>query len=132
MASADFAAPKAETQPEQGGQRAARPAEHSASSSQNVLKTAAQDVSRENAAQENARDAHMGGLGSLDVVPEKDENVVGSLGGEENFDDVNRDGSLGRAANFDDSNRDGSLGRAQNFDTRNRDGSLSGMLLMFL
>jgi hypothetical protein len=117
MASADFAAPKAEKQSGQEGQREGQRAARPASSSPDVLETAAQDVSRENAAQQNARDAHMGGLGSLDVVPEKDENVVGSLGGEEDFDGFNRDGSLGRAANFD---------------KMNRDGSLSGMLPIFM
>jgi hypothetical protein len=34
------------------------------------------------------------GLGALDVVPENDQNVMGSLGGEEKYDENNRDGSL--------------------------------------
>jgi hypothetical protein len=34
------------------------------------------------------------GLGALDVVPENDQNVMGSLGGEEKYDANNRDGSL--------------------------------------
>jgi hypothetical protein len=55
----------------------------------------ARSVLRENAAQERAeRDVHRGALGALDVVPEKDENVLGSLGGVEAFDSRNRDGVL--------------------------------------
>jgi hypothetical protein len=53
-------------------------------------------VLRENAAQGRAEgDVHRGALGALDVVPEKDENVLGSLGGVETFDSRNRDGVLG-------------------------------------
>lgn len=44
------------------------------------------------------------------MVPEKDENVLGSLGGVETFDSRNRDGSLGGAGT--DTNTMGSLSRA--------------------
>jgi len=55
----------------------------------------------------NERDARYGALGALDLVPEKDENVLGSLGGVETFDSRNRDGSLGGAGT--DTNTMGSL-----------------------
>lgn len=92
MASADFAAP-----PHREQTRAA------ASSGEED----AANVQSENAAQARARHDNHQGLGALDLVQEGDENVLGSLGGEEDFDEMNRDGSLRGASN--DRNSLGSL-----------------------
>lgn len=54
-----------------------------------------------------AREMRRAGMGALDLVPEKDENVLGSLGGREDLDDLNRDGSL--SSSSDDRNTLGSL-----------------------
>ena len=91
MASADFAAPPHREQT----RTAASSGEEDAA-----------NVQSEIAAQARARhDNHQ--LGALDLVQEGDENVLGSLGGEEDFDEMNRDGSLRGASN--DRNSLGSL-----------------------
>ena len=96
MASADFAAPspKPEVQTQQiQHQQLSEPKAHD-----DVLDKEAQYVKSENAAQEeDEKYAHRSGLGALDIVPERDENVLGSLGGVEDFDQLNRDGSLSGA-----------------------------------
>lgn len=56
---------------------------------------------------EGARETRRSGMGALDLVQEKDENVLGSLGGEEAQDEMNRDGSLSSSSN--DRNTLGSL-----------------------
>jgi len=99
MASADFATPP------HGDEQESRSAARADPS--NVLTDEPHFVQSENAAQASARDDHSQGLGALDVVQEQDENVVGSLGGEEDFDEMNRDGSLRGASN--DRNAMGSL-----------------------
>ena len=69
----------------------------------------AQQVSRENAAQKQAQARHRRGLGALDVVPESDSNVLGSLGGVQEMDAQIRDGGLSGTARAIDANALGPL-----------------------
>ena len=69
----------------------------------------AQQVSRENAAQKQAQARHWRGLGALDVVPESDSNVLGSLGGVQEMYAQNRDGGLSGTARANEANALGPL-----------------------
>jgi hypothetical protein len=106
MASEDFEAPP----PRAAGSRPeALPAQEEAATSASPAEDPRARVEQHGQAHaaDSAREMRQAGMGALDLVPEKDENVLGSLGGQEDLDDLNRDGSL--SSSSDDRNTLGSL-----------------------
>ena len=103
MASADFKAP-----PHASGRwrSALQTGANAGAMEAGHLSEVSSEGAQQNAAVREVHHSHSG-MGALDLVPEKDENVLGSLGGEEDLDGLNRDGAL--SSNSDDRNTFGSL-----------------------